>query len=161
MRRIGIDGVIGLVLLVLCAELYRESYYFRVPQFATMSPSTWPRFLLILLATLSIVLLAQALRQPQAEIPSDAPARPIKPVSHRNAMICFALFAAFVFALHWLGMLLAGIVFVFIMQELLGPRDFRSRLMHAAIAIVAVGGMWALFTFALRVILPEGMFLRL
>ena len=66
MRRIGIDGVIGLVLLVLCAELYRESYYFRVPQFATMSPSTWPRFLLILLATLSIVLLAQALRQPQA-----------------------------------------------------------------------------------------------
>jgi hypothetical protein len=87
--------------------------------------------------------------------------RPATIASHRNALICFGLFAAFLASMHWLGMLIGGVLFVFLMQEMMGPRDLRSRLAHVAIAVVAVGGMWALFTFALRVFLPEGTLLRL
>lgn len=159
MRRIGNDGAVGLALLVLSAVLYRQTYHFRVPQFATMSPGIWPRFVLVLLALLSLALLAQAALRPAGAAPA-APEAEAPPVSHRNALICFALFAGFVLALQWLGMLIAGVAFVFLMQELLGPRDLRSRLVHAAIAVVFVGGMWAAFTFALRVILPEGVLLR-
>ncbi|HXF53405.1 MAG TPA: tripartite tricarboxylate transporter TctB family protein [Hyphomicrobiaceae bacterium] len=160
MRRPATDAVIGLVLLVLCAELYRETFHFRVPPFATMSVGAWPRFVLVVLALLCVGLIVQAMtRRTDALAASSAPSA--RPISHRNALICFGLFAAFLVSLHWLGMLIAGVLFVFIMQEMMGPRSFRSRLFHAAIALVAVGGMWSLFTFALRVILPEGLLLRL
>jgi len=92
--------------------------------------------------------------------PDNVKVEPGKPVSHRNALICFGMFAAFLLSLHWLGMLIAGAAFVFLMQEFMGPRDMKSRIVHAAIAFVSVGGMWAVFTFALRVILPEGTILR-
>jgi putative tricarboxylic transport membrane protein len=161
MRRIGTDAIIGLVLLVLCAELYRETFDFRVPPFATMSTGTWPRFVLILVALLSIALLVQSLLGRPAVATSGPPAeQAAKPASHRNALVCFGLFAIFLTSLHWLGMLIAGIAFVFLMQELMGPRDLKSRLAHLAIAVVSVGAMWAVFTFALRVILPEGTLLR-
>jgi putative tricarboxylic transport membrane protein len=161
MRRFGCDAVIALGLLVLCAELYRETYNFRVPPFSTMSTATWPRFVLILLALLSAALLAQSLWHRPSTAPSGMPSDELPlQASHRNALICFGLFAAFLVALDWLGMLLAGVAFVLIMQEAMGPRDMRSRLVHLLIAIVSVGGMWAVFTFALRVILPEGVLLR-
>lgn len=164
MRRIGADAIIALLLLVVCAELYRETFYFRVPQFATMSTGTWPRFVLIALAALCVIMLVQTLlaSTPVRRLDSEggAAAERGKPVSHRNALICFGMFAAFLLSLHWLGMLIAGVAFVFLMQELMGPRDMKSRVVHVAIALVSVGGMWAVFTFALRVILPEGMILR-
>jgi hypothetical protein len=162
MRRFNPDAVIGCALLVLCAELYRETYSFRVPPFSTMSTGTWPRFVLIILALLCVALLIQSLLRPASRAPHEATVDvPKTSRSHRNALICFGLFAAFLVSLHWLGMLLAGIAFVFLMQELMGPRDLKSRVVHLAIAVVAVGGMWAAFTFALRVILPEGVLLRI
>ena len=163
MRRIGPDAIIALLLLVLCAELYRETFHFRVPPFATMSVATWPRFVLVVLAVLCVIMLVQSLLSPAPIRRLDSEgeaAEPGKPVSHRNALICFGMFAAFLVSLHWLGMLIAGVAFVFLMQELMGPRDLKSRVLHAAIAFVSVGGMWAIFTFALRVILPQGMILQ-
>lgn len=162
MRRIGTDAIIGLVLLVMCAELYRETFHFRIPPFTTMSTGAWPRFVLVILALLSVAMIVQSLIRPPKSATADAPAElPATTVSHRNALICFGLFAAFLVSMHWLGMLIAGILFVFVMQEMMGLRDMKSRLVHMAIAVVAVGGMWSVFTFALRVILPEGMLLRL
>jgi hypothetical protein len=163
MRRLNPDALIGGVLLVLCVELFRETYNFRIPPFATMSTGTWPRFVLVLLAVLSVALIAQALLQPRSEPPIDSPLPTATAswMSHRNALICFGLFAVFLVTLPWLGMLLGGVAFVFLMQELMGPRDAKSRVIHLAISIIAVGGMWAVFTFALRVILPEGVLLRM
>lgn len=164
MRRIGADAIVALLLLVLCAELYRETFNFRAPSFATMSPGTWPRFVIIALAALCMIMLIQSLLWPapvrRLDSEGEAAEESAKPMSHRNALICFGIFAAFLLSLHWLGMLIAGVAFVFLMQELMGPRDMKSRLVHAAIAFVSVGGMWAVFTFALRVVLPEGMILR-
>src|SRR3990172_6746339 len=163
MRRIGADAIVALLLLVLSAELYRETFNFRVPSFETMSTGTWPRIVLIALAALCIIMLMQSLLWPapirHLNSEGEAVVEPGKPVSHRNALICFGMFAAFLLSLHWLGMLIAGVAFVFLMQEFMGPRDMKSRVVHAAIAFVSVGGMWAVFTFALRVILPEGMIL--
>ena len=164
MRRIGADAIVALLLLVFSAELYRETHNFRVPSFETMSTGTWPRIVLIALAALCIIMLMQSLLWPapirHLNSEGEAVVEPGKPVSHRNALICFGMFAAFLLSLHWLGMLIAGAAFVFLMQEFMGPRDMKSRIVHAAIAFVSVGGMWAVFTFALRVILPEGMILR-
>ena len=112
MRRIGADAIVALLLLVVCAELYRETYNFRVPPFETMSTGTWPRLILVALAALSIIMLVQSLLSPapvrRLNAEGEAVVEPDKPVSHRNALICFGMFAAFLASLHWLGMLIAG-----------------------------------------------------
>ena len=58
-----------------------------------------------------------------------------------------------------LGMLLAGITFVFLLQGLLGGWHPRQLLLHAVVAILSVGGMWSVFTFGLNVMLPSGIIL--
>ena len=63
---------------------------------------------------------------------------------------------AFLVTLPLLGMLLGGVLFVFFTLTLLGPREVRAVPRHAAISLGAVGVMWAVFTFALRVFLPAG-----
>ena len=55
-----------------------------------------------------------------------------------------------------LGMLLGGMAFVFVTLSFLGPNERRSHLINAAVAVVTIGCMWLLFTYALGVILPQG-----
>ena len=55
-----------------------------------------------------------------------------------------------------LGMLLDGMLFVFLLQSALGGWSPRKLALHAAIAVLTVGGMWSLFTFGLNVLLPTG-----
>jgi putative tricarboxylic transport membrane protein len=167
MRRPNSDTLIALLLLVVCGELLRQTFFFRVPPFATMGSEVWPRLVVGALAVLSVIYLIQSLAPAaaKAEAPSEtpseanAPAAGAKRFSHRNAIICFVLFTLFVATLPWLGMLLGGIAFVFLMQEFMGPRDMRSRVKHLVVAVVSVGGMWAIFSFVLRVILPQGVVL--
>jgi hypothetical protein len=162
MRRPNSDTLIAMLLLVVCGELLRQTFFFRVPPFATMGSEVWPRLIIGALAVLSVIYLIQSLvpaaaaDEPEAQRRSPAEA---KRFSHRNAVICFVLFTLFVATLPWLGMLLGGIAFVFLMQEFMGPRDMRSRVTHLVVAAVSVGGMWAVFSFALRVILPQGVLL--
>ena len=53
-------------------------------------------------------------------------------------------------------MLLSGISFVFLLCTVLGGWDGKKPLIHLAIAVIAVGGMWSLFTYGLGVLLPSG-----
>ena len=55
-----------------------------------------------------------------------------------------------------LGMLIGGIGFVFILLGVLGGWQRQTLPLHAAVAVIAVGGMWSLFTYGLGVILPSG-----
>ena len=79
---------------------------------------------------------------------------------YRNVLVCYALFGLFLVSLPYLGMLIAGVLFVFSSLTLLGPPTLRSVPRHALIAVLTVGGMWLLFTYGLNVILPEGVVLR-
>ena len=55
-----------------------------------------------------------------------------------------------------LGMLIGGLLFVFLMLSVLGGMAPRQMALHAVIAVAAVGVMWSIFTFGLGVFLPEG-----
>ncbi len=53
-------------------------------------------------------------------------------------------------------MLIGALAFVFLLLNALGGWHPRKLLLHAVIAVVTVGGMWSLFTYALGVLLPTG-----
>ncbi|MGI9510291.1 MAG: tripartite tricarboxylate transporter TctB family protein, partial [Geminicoccaceae bacterium] len=77
----------------------------------------------------------------------------------RNVIWCFSLFLGYLLALPFVGMLIGGVTFAFLLMNALGGWQPRQLLLHAVIALAAVGGMWALFTFGLKVPLPPGMIL--
>ena len=66
------------------------------------------------------------------------------------------LFACYLAAIPWFGMLISGVAFVFALLTVLGGAEPRKLALHAGVALVTVGGMWSLFTYALRVLLPRG-----
>ncbi|MBI4183932.1 MAG: tripartite tricarboxylate transporter TctB family protein [Proteobacteria bacterium] len=153
------DSVIAIVLLAFCGLMFWET--FNIPRFesAAIGSEVWPRLIIAALAALSLVYLLQSLRRP-AE-PAAIAGRGAFLRAYRNPIWCFVLFALFLVTLDYLGMLLGGVLYVFLMLTALGNRSPRDHLAHAAIAVGSVGVMWAIFTYGLRVYMPEGEVLRI
>jgi hypothetical protein len=155
--RLNRDTVVAAVLLVVWAAFLAASFDIRETTYGTMGSEVWPRAILAALVVLTLGYLVQSLGRPGAPVAAGAGGWLGR---HRNAAWCFALFALFLITLPWLGMLLGGAAFVFALLTALGHREPRHLALHAAIAVGAVGLMWAIFTFGLGVILPEGEILR-
>ena len=165
MGRLGRDAVIAIVLLMACGILFWSTFSIRTPDYGQLKPSTWPRVVLGVLTLLSVIYLVQSLRRGPApedepERDDDGPARAPRPIGWilywRNPIWCFSLFLAYLVTLPFLGSLIGGVLFIFTLMGVLGGWSFRNVLQHAALALITVGGMWTVFTYALGVFLPPG-----
>ena len=162
-ERINRDVVIAAVLLLFCGVFFWASFEIRQPDYGVLMPSTWPRVVLGALTFLSMLYLFQSLRQGSPETSEGEDFHP-KSIAEwyaywHNVIWCFALFLGYLLALPILGMLLSGILFVFVLLGVMGGWAPRDLVMHAAVAVLAIGSVWALFTFALGVLLPPGIIL--
>ncbi len=165
MGRLSRDAVIAILLLAACGILFWSTFSIRVPDYGQLKPSTWPRVVLGVLTLLSVIYLVQSLsRGPAPEDESDSdddgPARAPGLIGWilywRNPLWCFGLFFAYLVTLPVLGSLIGGVLFVFTLMGVLGGWSARNLVQHAALALISVGGMWTIFTYALGVILPPG-----
>jgi putative tricarboxylic transport membrane protein len=159
MDRLNRDVYVAVVLLLFCGVMFSASFDIRQPDYGMLPPSAWPRVILGVLSFLGVIYLMQSLRR-GADAPGAHPGQPTTMAGWiaywRNPIFCFALFACYLAAIPWLGMLISGISFVFALLTVLGGWQPRQLVLHAAVAVGTVGGMWSLFTFALRVLLPRG-----
>ena len=164
MTRVNRDTVFAILLLVGCGVLLNASFDIREPDYGQLSPAAWPRTVVGVLALLSLIYLFQSIRRSLPEEPegSEGTAETAPRglgqwfAYWRNVFWVFALFFAYLLALPWLGMLVGGIAFVFLLLNALGGWSPGKLAQHAAIAGVSVGGMWSIFTFGLGVLLPRG-----
>jgi hypothetical protein len=156
MTRINADVVIALLLLILCTLFFYDTFHYERLNLSIIGAGLWPRVVLVALSVLSFVYLLQSLRAGSPMQVDTAQDNSGWLTRNRNVIGCFILYALFLLSLPYLGMLLAGIAFVFATLTLIGRRDLRSHLLHAAIAVVCIGLVWAVFRYALGVILPEG-----
>lgn len=147
------DTVVAVFLLLFCATFYAASFQIEETTYATIGAEVWPRLILGVMFVLSTVYLIQSVRVGVGETERREAGFFSR---YRNAILCYGLFLAFLLTLDILGMLLGGVAFVFLALTVLGERTPRQMAIHAVVAVVSVGAMWAIFTFALRVILPEG-----
>ncbi|MCZ6847510.1 MAG: tripartite tricarboxylate transporter TctB family protein [Alphaproteobacteria bacterium] len=161
MARTNRDIIAAVFLLVLTCVFYAATFTIRKTSFGTVGSEVWPRAILVAQGVLCILYLANALRgrYPMADARGGGIAGWFS--TYRNAMICFAMYGLFLFTLPYLGMLIGSTLFVFLVFNFLGGWGVRRMAVHGAIAAVAMGAMWAVFTFGLRVILPEGEVLRI
>lgn len=156
------DVLTAIVLLIVEAVFLQQTFHIREMAFATMGAEVWPRTILIPLILCTLAYLAKSIRAgaPESD-PGEADAdRPAGLtgwlVTYRNVFYCYGLFLAFLLTLDFFGMLIGGILFVFLALTVMGGTSPRHLLLHAVTAVAAVGSMWSIFTFALGVILPEG-----
>lgn len=156
MSRINRDVIVAVILLLICGVFFTVSFGIREPDYGTLAPATWPRVILAYLTLLTLIYLAQSLRIPAGESKSKGGFRAWL-ASYRNPLWCYALFLAFLVTLPVLGILIGGILFVFVMLTVLGGAGRHKLVLHGIIAICAIGVMWTIFTYALGVILPQGM----
>ncbi|MEM7777779.1 MAG: tripartite tricarboxylate transporter TctB family protein [Pseudomonadota bacterium] len=161
MGHINRDALIAITLLVITGTFFWASFDIREPDYGQLSPAAWPRMILVVLGILSFLMLVQAIRQTPPAVdapPVDAESTSLVSTltSWRNPVFCFVAFLGFLLALPHLGMLVGGVLFVFVLLTLLGGVSPRLLLVHALIATGSIGAMWSLFTFGLRVILPTG-----
>jgi len=166
MARVNRDTLVAIFLLVVCGVFLTASFDIREPDYGQLSPATWPRTIIGVLTLLSLIYLVQSIRKgPQKDrgeaVQQDGVAELDTPeeaaaAGWRNVIICFTLFLAYLLSLPWVGMLVGGTAFVFLLLSALGGWSPRLLVLHAAIALVTVGGMWSIFTFALGVLLPRG-----
>ncbi len=152
------DFLTAVVFLLLTVGMYVATYSLPEPMFNQLASWTWPRTILVPLGLLSVVMLIQSQK-------SDQPAATLGGFlawakENVNPFLCFGLFFLFLLTLPTLGMLLGGLAYVFLTLCVLGGWQPRQMAVHAGISIVFVTGMWAIFSFALGVVLPEGTILR-
>jgi putative tricarboxylic transport membrane protein len=160
MPRINSDTVIAVLLLLASGILMHDTFYFRETPLAIVSSAVWPRIVVGLLSVFSIVYLFQSLRRTPQRQDGEKPGLKDWVIANRNIFWCYGLFAAFLVTLPYLGMLIGGGAFVFAALTAMGQNAWRSHGVNAAIAIISMGAMWALFTFGLNVMLPQGEILR-
>jgi hypothetical protein len=155
LKSINRDTLVAVLLLLICGVLIVASFDIRKTSFGQMESTVWPRIILATLTGLALVYLGQSLRAAPEEGAARLSLRTWI-TRYKNAFWCYGLFLAFLLLLPVLGMLLGGVLFVFCMLSVLGGHQPRQLLSHAIIAIVSFGAMWSIFTFGLRVILPQG-----
>ncbi len=159
MARMNRDVYAAIFLLVFTGVMFWASFDIREPDYGVLPPSVWPRVILGVLGLLSFVFLVHALRQdPDAIERADGEPTTLGGwiAYWRNPIVCFILFTGYLTLIPLIGMLSAGILFVFSLLTALGGWQPRQLFLHACIAGVAVGGMWSIFTFGLNVLLPTG-----
>ena len=157
--RLNRDTIIAIVLLFLSGAMFISTYQLPAPMFGQMPSSLWPRVILVPLALLAFILLIQAQK---TETENSAASMGVWQWLHyyRNPIIAFFLFFLFLVTMPVLGMLIGGVLYVFLTLNVLGGWKPKQLLQHGLISAVFVVGMWTIFTQLLGVFLPEGILLR-
>lgn len=155
---LGRDGIAGLICLAI--SLVCLYFSFGLPQLplVPVGPGFYPRIVLVFMAVLSVILIAQdvASRRTAATAPpSGAPAAGRG--GYRLVGLVFAVFGLYVAALPMLGYRIATALFVAAMQAAIErPRDARGWAVLLVIAVAASAATYLVFDTYLTVLLPRG-----
>lgn len=157
--RLNRDTITAIVLLLICGTLFVNTMQLDPPMFGQMPAALWPRMILVPLALLSFLLLIKAQRDGAM---ADGETKSFSQwFSYYQAPIgCFFLFFLFLVTMPILGMLIGGLLYVFITLNFLGGWSGPLLVRHGVLSCIFVIGMWAIFTQLLGVFLPEGIILR-
>ena len=158
MSRLNRDSVIAIVLLLFIATFFWTTFDVREPDYGILMPNVWPRVILSALALLTVIYLGQSLKGEFAGQATESAAGGFRAWlrHYRNPLWCYGLFLAFLVTLEFFGMLIGGVLFVFCLLTVLGGATRDKLLLHAIVAVSAVGLIWSIFTYGLHVILPQG-----
>ena len=154
------DIIIAIFLLCFSGIMINDASNIRDLGFEGLKADAWPRVVLWMLVVMSSIMLGKSYQHFKTENHEDNKTFKISFSKFKNALLCFGMFIFFLSTLDYLGMLLGGIVFVFGLLTLLGDFSYKLVFKHLSISVLSIGFMWMIFTFGLKVMLPEGEIIR-
>ena len=156
------DTIVAIFLLLFCGIMINSSFDIEDPGYQGMKASFWPTIVLCLLSIMCLVMLIKSMvTEAENNLNSNDTNLTNVFFKFKNASICFLMFVLFLAFLDYLGMLIGGVLFVFGLLTMLGGFELKKIINHFIISIITIGIMWSIFTFGLKVILPEGEILRI
>ena len=156
------DTIVAIFLLLFCGIMINSSFDIEDPGYQGMKASFWPTIVLCLLSIMCLVMLIKSVvTEAENNLHSNDTNLTNVFFKFKNASICFLMFVLFLAFLDYLGMLIGGVLFVFGLLTMLGGFELKKIINHFIISIITIGIMWSIFTFGLKVILPEGEILRI
>ena len=156
------DTIVAISLLLFCGIMINSSFDIEDPGYQGMKASFWPTIVLCLLSIMCLVMLIKSVvTEAENNLNSNDTNLTNVFLKFKNASICFLMFVLFLAFLDYLGMLIGGVLFVFGLLTMLGGFELKKIINHFIISIITIGIMWSIFTFGLKVILPEGEILRI
>ena len=156
------DTIVAISLLLFCGIMINSSFDIEDPGYQGMKASFWPTIVLCLLSIMCLVMLIKSVvTEAENNLNSNDTNLTNIFFKFKNASICFLMFVLFLAFLDYLGMLIGGVLFVFGLLTMLGGFELKKIINHFIISIITIGIMWSIFTFGLKVILPEGEILRI
>ena len=156
------DTIVAISLLLFCGIMINSSFDIEDPGYQGMKASFWPTIVLCLLSIMCLVMLIKSVvTEAENNLNSNDTNLTNVFFKFKNASICFLMFVFFLAFLDYLGMLIGGVLFVFGLLTMLGGFELKKIINHFIISIITIGIMWSIFTFGLKVILPEGEILRI
>ena len=156
------DTIVAIFLLLFCGIMINSSFDIEDPGYQGMKASFWPTIVLCLLSIMCLVMLIKSVvTEAENNLNSNDTNLTNIFFKFKNASICFLMFVLFLAFLDYFGMLIGGVLFVFGLLTMLGGFELKKIIKHFIISIITIGIMWSIFTFGLKVILPEGEILRI
>lgn len=152
---IGRDGIAGLILLAISLVLLVQSFQLPSLPIVPVGPGFYPAIVLSFMAAASALLVLQDLLSRRAAAAATAPETPRR--NYRLVVIAFAIVGGYVALLPLLGFRVATVLFVGVLQAVLGrPRTARQWGALAAIALGTAAVGYFIFERYLLVLLPRG-----
>ena len=153
------DGVAGLICLALAIGMLVLTRGLPQSSFVPLGPDFYPRIILIIMAVLSVMLIASDLwRQRSAAAPATAgaAAEPEKR-NYRLVSITFAVFAGYVVLLPLVGYRVSTFIFMAALQAVFErPTSARRWIMVLVSALATTAITYVVFEHYLSVLLPRG-----
>lgn len=156
MDRLNRDTVCAIVILCGGGVFFWATFHIKDMGYESLGSDVWPRFILVLLFLLTLGYLFQSLKQEDSGKSGPGGGLIAWIRQYQNALWCYVLFTGFLLTLDYFGMLIGGALFVFLMLTALGERSPRAHAIHASVAVISITFMWSIFTYGLKVILPQG-----
>ena len=155
------DTVAALVLLIFCGLTYWSTLEVPKPNFGSIGAAFFPRILIFVLSIMTASLFIRSLaRDLRAGVASAEPyVRPVFRewvIGYKNVIASFFFFFVFVLVLELLGYMVAGFLFLFVMQLFLSPRTWKMARRHILVSAGVTFTLWVIFRWLLVVLLPEG-----
>jgi hypothetical protein len=151
----GRDTITGLVVLATSLVLLWATLGLERHPMVPVGPGFYPRIVLGLTAFMALLVIVLDLlaKRRVAAGPGQAATRP----DYGLVLVCFAIFAAYVVSMPYLGFRLATFVFLLAMQVAMEPPRSRTRwaAVVAVAALATVASYW-MFERYLHVLLPRG-----
>jgi len=153
------DGVAGLICLALAIGMLVLTRGLPQSSFVPIGPDFYPRIVLIIMAVLSVMLIASdVLGQRTQSAAAAAGAQPVpEKRNYRLVGVTFAVFAGYVVLLPLVGYRVATFLFMVALQAVIDPpRNARRWVVVLVSAVASTAVTYIVFDDFLSVLLPRG-----